>query len=97
MDMTTGEIQKSNHTYEAMTLYRAYQKFQEYLMGEGYEFHNTTKEQPTEYLLVANKEPVVSSSMIKCVMKPKITGRDTCSQEVIDDMDSDYNMLLDAN
>ena len=97
MDMSTGEISKNDTKFEAMTLYRAYQKFQKFLIDSEYQLKNTTKVQPIEYLLVGKKEPVVSSSIIKCVMKPKIIGRDTCSQETMDALQGDYNLLQDMN
>jgi hypothetical protein len=33
--------------------------------------------------------------MVKCVMKPRTLGISTCSQETIDALDGDYNILQD--
>ena len=39
----------------------------------------------------------MSSTMIKCVMRPKITGCDTCLDQTIINLEGDYNLLQDKN
>ena len=39
----------------------------------------------------------MSSTMIKCVMRPKITGFDTCLDQTIKNLEGDYNLLQDKN
>ena len=82
MDMISGDISKTDASFEAQTLYRGYVKFRDYLKDAGYKLDSSDNSK--EYLMVGKKQPIVSSSMIKCVMVPEITGRNTCSEETLE-------------
>lgn len=51
--------------------------------------------QNKEYLLIGNFKPIVPSNILKCIMQPPISGRDTCPEKLINEITTDYKMLHD--
>ena len=51
--------------------------------------------QNKEYLLIGNFKPIVPSNLIKCIMQPPVTGRDTCTEKLLSEITTDYNMMKD--
>jgi hypothetical protein len=49
--------------------------------------------QKKEYLLISNFKPIIPSNIIKCVMQPPISGRDTCSETLLAQITTDYQLL----
>lgn len=51
--------------------------------------------QSKEYLLIGNFKPVVPSNLLKCIMQPPISGRDTCPEKLLNEITTNYKMLHD--
>jgi hypothetical protein len=83
-DSAKNEAMQSKEAFEANSLYEAYDKFLSILNDKDYDFSVPVDVvQKKEYLLIGNLKPIVPSNILKCIMQPPISGRDTCPETLL--------------
>lgn len=86
----TGEILKSkDYKHQAINLYSAFMQFQNYLFEKGYYAESSHQ---YKYLLIGNKRPIISSSLIKCTLKPS-----SCNKETVDLLRAHHNIFSEKS
>ena len=95
-DSSTNKASQSKEAFDAGNLYEAYDKFLTILNDKNYDFMSPVESvQSKEYLLIGNFKPVVPSNLLKCIMQPPISGRDTCPEKLLNEITTNYKMLHD--